>query len=91
MKSRLVCTLSDNDQNPLFDLEAQLRWLVPADLYAAAWVHPSPEMLMKLFEHLRTLQHVLIDYVPRDVCDSPPEPGQQRCIAGKKAPYYLLT
>jgi hypothetical protein len=27
-------------------------------------VHPSPEMLMKLFEHLRTLQHVLIDYVP---------------------------
>jgi adenylate cyclase len=41
-------------------------------------VHPSPEMLMKLFEHLRTLQHVLIDYVPRDVYESPPTPGHPR-------------
>jgi adenylate cyclase len=79
MNAQRPCVVADNQTHPLLSLERQLRWLLPTDLYAAAWVNPSPQMLTKVFEHLRTLQHVLIDYVPRDVCDSPPEPGQQRC------------
>lgn len=78
MNARISCTVNDTHQNPLFQIERQLRWLIPTDLYAAAWVNPSPEMLMKVFEHLRTLQHVLIDYVPRDVYDRPPTPGHPR-------------
>jgi len=78
MNSRIACTVADTQNNPLFDIERQLRWLIPADLYAAVWVTPSPQMLMKVFEHLRTLQHVLIDYVPRDVYDNPPHPGHPR-------------
>ncbi|MDB9528431.1 adenylate/guanylate cyclase domain-containing protein [Oscillatoria sp. CS-180] len=70
--------IADIQTNPLLKLERQLRWLLPPDLYAAVWVDPSPPMLMKVFEHLRTLQHVLIDYVPRDVYDNPPHPGHPR-------------
>ena len=75
MDSHIACIGTDSHKNPLFEIERRLRWLVPADLYAAAWVNPSPEMLLKVFEHLRTLQHILIDYVPRNVYDHPPEPG----------------
>lgn len=78
MNAQVTCTVADTHANPLFPLERQLRWLLPTDLYAAAWVDPSPATLMKVFEHLRTLQHVLIDYVPRDVCDQPPTPGHPR-------------
>lgn len=78
MNAQATGTVTDTQTNPLFPLERQLRWLLPANLYAAAWVDPSPRLLTKVFEHLRTLQHVLIDYVPRHVCDHPPEPGQPR-------------
>jgi class 3 adenylate cyclase len=64
--------------NVLADIERRLRSLLPADLYAAAWIHPSSETLMRTFEHLRTLQHILIDYIPRDVINNPPELGVPR-------------
>jgi class 3 adenylate cyclase len=78
MNSRIFCTVSDRQRHPLIHIERQLRWLLPADLYAAAWVNSSPDTLLEVFEHLRTLQHVLIDYVPRDVYDRPPTPGRPR-------------
>jgi len=52
--------------------------LLPADLYAMAWVDPSPTTLEKVFEHLRTLQRILYDYSSRHVTDNPPRPGMVR-------------
>jgi len=80
MCSQLACAVSDSSTNPLADLERQLRWLLPTDLYAAAWIDPDPDRLMQVFGHLRTLQHILIDYVPRDVYDQPPQPGRPRYL-----------
>ncbi|PSN15727.1 adenylate/guanylate cyclase domain-containing protein [filamentous cyanobacterium CCT1] len=62
----------------LESIERSLRELVPADLYAALWVDPSAQSLSKVFDHLRTLQHVLIGYVPRDVSQRPPTRSQVR-------------
>lgn len=51
---------------------------MPADLYAAVWVDPSPTMLERVFEHLRTLQRILYDYTPRRLSENPPRPGEVR-------------
>jgi adenylate cyclase len=59
-------------------IELRLRPLLPADLYAAVWIEPSAEHLQRVFEHLRTLQHILMDYVPRDVGQAPTHPGRSR-------------
>ncbi|MEM9007005.1 MAG: adenylate/guanylate cyclase domain-containing protein [Cyanobacteria bacterium P01_F01_bin.86] len=75
MCSQTTCAVSDSSTNALIEIERQLRSLLPPNLYAAAWINPSPDTLMKVFEHLRTLQRILIDYVPRDVYDRPPQPG----------------
>jgi adenylate cyclase len=64
--------------SPLAAIESRLRYLLPADLYAHAWVDPLPATLMRVFEHLRTLQRILQDYVPRGVAEDPPKPGQVR-------------
>src|SRR3989338_2814682 len=64
--------------SPLAAIEPRLRYLLPADLYATAWVDPSAATLNKVFEHLRALQRILYDYVPRHVSESPPQPGQVR-------------
>jgi len=64
--------------SPLVAIEPRLRHLLPADLYAAAWVTPSSSVLMKVFEHLRTLQRILYDYVPRHVSEALPNPGESR-------------
>jgi septum site-determining protein MinD len=61
---------------PLAPIESRLRWLLPADLYAAAWVDPSPATLTRVFEHLRTLQRNLQDYLPRLVIAASATPGQ---------------
>jgi adenylate cyclase len=61
---------------PLAAIESRLRWLLPADLYAAAWVDPSPATLTRVFEHLRTLQRNLQDYLPRLVVVGSAVPGQ---------------
>jgi class 3 adenylate cyclase len=49
---------------------------LPADLYAAAWLDPSPATLTRVFEHLRTLQRNLQDYLPRLVVAASAAPGQ---------------
>lgn len=64
--------------SPLSAIEPRLRSLLPADLYAAAWVDPSPDRLMRVFEHLRTLLRILYDYVPRQVSEALPNPGELR-------------
>ncbi|MEG4213093.1 adenylate/guanylate cyclase domain-containing protein [Microcoleus sp. S13_B4] len=63
---------------PLAGIELRLRSLLSAELYAAAWVDPSPATLMGVFDHLRTLRYILHDYVPRPVSESPPNPGEVR-------------
>lgn len=62
----------------LANIESVLRPLLPAQLYALAWVDPSSETLMAVFEHLRTLQHILRGYLPRQVIDSSPQLGETR-------------
>ncbi len=62
--------------SPLDSIESRLRNLLPADLYAAVWVDPSPTMLERVFDHLRTLQRILHDYSSRLISDSPPQPGR---------------
>jgi class 3 adenylate cyclase len=62
--------------SPLATIEPRLRWLLPAALYASAWVDPSPETLTRAFGHLRTLRHVLYDYLPRQISENLPQPGE---------------
>ncbi len=62
--------------SPLAVIEPRLRSLLPADLYATAWIDPSEGNLLKVFEHLRTLQRILHDYVPKQVLVSLPNPGE---------------
>jgi class 3 adenylate cyclase len=64
--------------SPLASIEPRLRPLLPADLHAAVWVDPSPTMLERVFEHLRTLQRILHDYTSRLILDKPPRPGEVR-------------
>lgn len=69
--------LSDSTLS-LASIERQLRSLLPADLYAAAWLEPNSANLMRVFQHLRTLQHILNDYTPRQVSENPPGLGKVR-------------
>ncbi len=62
--------------SPLETIEPRLRPFLPADLYAAAWVDPSPTTLERVFEHLRTLQRILYDYSSRRVSEHPARPGE---------------
>ncbi len=62
----------------LTDIEPRLRQLLPADLYAAAWLEPTSTTLLKVFEHLRRLQWALYSYVPRHVAEAVPRPGELR-------------
>jgi adenylate cyclase len=62
----------------LAHIEARLRSLLPPELYTTAWLEPSAANLTRVFEHLRTLQRVLHNYVPRRVSEAPPAPGQIR-------------
>jgi class 3 adenylate cyclase len=64
--------------SPLASIESRLRLLLPADLYASVWVDPSPTMLERVFEHLRTLQRILHDYTSRLISENAPRPGEVR-------------
>ncbi|WP_448596281.1 hypothetical protein [Thermoleptolyngbya sp.] len=69
----------DSLPQPLVNLEQRMRPLLPASLYAVLWVDPTADTLMQVFQHLRTMQQVLHDYMPRQVSEAPPLPGQLRC------------
>lgn len=60
------------------EIEPLMRRLLPADLYVQMWFDPDTDCLMQAFQHLRTLQRVLQDYVPRQVAEDPPQPGELR-------------
>ena len=62
----------------LAELEPRLRHLLPAGLYAEAWVDPSLANLLRIFEHLSRLQFILYGYLPRHVSENPPQPGDSR-------------
>jgi class 3 adenylate cyclase len=64
------------EKSPLSTLESRLRALLPADLYVSSWIDPSPDTLMAVFDHLRTLHRILFDYVPRQVADARNRPGE---------------
>lgn len=64
--------------HPLAELELRLRHLLPAGLYAEAWVEPSLANLLRIFDHLCHLQFILYAYLPRHVSENPPQPGHSR-------------
>jgi adenylate cyclase len=68
----------EHSPSALERIEPRLRWLLPADLYASAWVDTSPDTLTGVFGHLRTLRHILYDYLPRDISEHLPRPGELR-------------
>lgn len=70
--------MPNSPTSPLKPVEIRLRYLLPADLYAAAWVDSSPANLERVFEHLRALQHILYDYTCRQILDDPPQTGETR-------------
>ena len=59
-------------------IEHRLRSLLPSQLYAEAWIDPSSDTLMRIFQHLRTLLYILGDHVPPPVKQAPPTPGELR-------------
>ncbi len=59
-------------------IESRLRSVLPHDLYVSAWTDPSAANLTRVYEHLRTMQRILNDYVPRQVSYQPPQPGEMR-------------
>jgi adenylate cyclase len=63
---------------PWSQLEPRLRSLLPANVYAEAWVNPSARVLTKVFDHLRALSRNLHDYIPRQVSENLPNPGESR-------------
>jgi class 3 adenylate cyclase len=69
---------SSSFATPIAHIEPRLRAFLPADLYAAVWLDPSAATLMRVFEHLRTLQRTLGDYISRQVLESLPQPGEIR-------------
>lgn len=62
----------------LESIEHRLQGLVPTELHRALGSDPTAKTLGRVFDHLRTLHHVLIDYVPRDVAHAPPQLPQVR-------------
>lgn len=70
--------MEQTSPHPLAAIEPRLRWLIPADLYASAWVNPTSETLTNVFNHLRTMRHILFDYLPRQIAENPPRRGETR-------------
>ncbi|GAB4581538.1 MAG: hypothetical protein Fur0022_42860 [Anaerolineales bacterium] len=54
----------------------QLRQLLPKFLAETLEIDPSDQMLEQVFNHLRTLYHILDDYLPRRIATRPPQPGE---------------
>ena len=62
------------EQSPLQSIETRIRDITPAKLYANVWINPSVKNLIKLFNHFRTLDRILYNYLPSHVVDSRPRP-----------------
>jgi len=70
--------MSHLPNSPLESLEPQLRPYLPTNLSTAVYINPTTRTFVGIYEHLRTLRRVLHDYVPRQVSECPPEPGEVR-------------
>jgi adenylate cyclase len=73
-----LCRMLVSAASPLQSIEPRLRAVLPADLYAAAWLDPSVKTLQAVFEHLRSLRRILHSYVPQHVARSLARPGDVR-------------
>jgi adenylate cyclase len=62
-------------ESPLTTIEARLRYLLPAEMYAFMWGNPSIEIMIDVHKHLRTLQRILHDYTSRQIAVDPLKPG----------------
>ena len=77
-QSQKQTQMMDIEEFPLVNIEAQLREITPAKLYAEAWINPTVRNLTKVFNHLRTLHRILHGYLPRQVISDLPQPGLNR-------------
>ncbi|MBV6394094.1 MAG: hypothetical protein KPEEDBHJ_03340 [Anaerolineales bacterium] len=62
-------------ESPLTTIENRLRYLLPAEMYAEMWGNPSVEIMIRIFNHLRTLQRILHDYTSRQIDLAKLKPG----------------
>jgi class 3 adenylate cyclase len=62
-------------ESPLTTIEARLRYLLPAEMYAFMWGNPSIEIMIDVHKHLRTLQRILHDYTSRQISVETLKPG----------------
>ncbi|MBC7877269.1 MAG: adenylate/guanylate cyclase domain-containing protein [Anaerolineales bacterium] len=62
-------------ESPLTSIESRLRYLLPAEMYAAMWGNPSLEIMMDVHKHLRTLHRILHDYTSRQISVNKLKPG----------------
>ncbi len=62
-------------ESPLTTIEARLRYLLPAEMYASMWGNPSVEIMIDVHKHLRTLQRILHDYTSRQIEVESLKPG----------------
>lgn len=65
-------------ESPLTSIESRLRYLLPAEMYANMWGNPSVDMMIKVHNHLRTLQRILHDYTSRQIAFDKLTPGETR-------------
>jgi class 3 adenylate cyclase len=62
-------------ETPLTTIEARLRYLLPAEMYASMWGNPSVDIMIDVHKHLRTLQRILHDYTSRQISVETLKPG----------------
>jgi class 3 adenylate cyclase len=62
-------------ESPLTTIESRLRYLLPAEMYAAMWGNPSVDIMVIVYNHLRTLQRILQDYTSRQIAINRLKPG----------------
>ncbi|HNF94547.1 MAG TPA: adenylate/guanylate cyclase domain-containing protein [Anaerolineales bacterium] len=63
-------------ESPLAIIESRLRYLLPSEMYAEMWGNPSMEIMIRVHNHLRTLQRIIHDYTSRQIDVSQLKPGQ---------------
>jgi len=62
-------------ESSLVTIENRLRYLLPAEMYAAMWGNPSVDIMIEVHKHLRTLQRILHDYTSRQISFNKLKPG----------------
>jgi adenylate cyclase len=65
-------------ESPLTSIESRLRYLLPAEMYAAMWGNPSVDIMIDVHKHLRTLQRILHDYTSHEISVEKLTPGDVR-------------